>query len=677
MGTVTVDDLGRAEPKRETAPKTEEVKEEPIAEVEEIPMLDQSELNDTRVMPTISDIDNAGRVFDTKTDIPTDFTDISSGTRIIDLSTEIFEEDNITDNKIPETEDTADDITLAPGIEYSCYEDARQVGGRLMKNRNGARAKLIFTLLFTGLLAAAEIPFIYLALSQNPQFFGIIATAVFALICLINGDMFIKWGTLFSRRIVPEATTGIAAAASLIYAVYSLLADTNPYELLLFTSIIVAFKSLAGYMKSSYILGNFRVIATKNDKYAIKFIDDRHLTFAMAKNSISGDVLIGVPNKTEHIDDFIKNSHISPALRGALGQYTAVAAAAAVIMAVVTAIYGNGFSTFLSSLAINLGFVFSPTVLFTDILPLYRAARRLNKKGAMISGVNTAEKIEMANAVTVSSSALFPAGTISLFNMKILDSNRIDDTILDAAALTQQINSPLYPLFESIAKTQDKKLPTADTVKYEERLGISGWVDDRRIFIGNRTLLEAHGIKVPPISVDRKILQNGYFPVYLACNSSPCALLIVKYSVEPNLAYEMQKLCNSGVTLLIDSCDPNLVADMICDYFALPEDSVRVMGSSGVQLYKNTTEREDRISAGAAVRDSAEGYIAVFNSAAKIKKSVSVLSLLHIILAFCMCAANVYSTVLNQSNSINSGLAFAAIGGALLISYIVYLFNRP
>ncbi|MBR5010991.1 MAG: hypothetical protein IKY12_00380, partial [Clostridia bacterium] len=205
----------------------------------------------------------------------------------------------------------------------------------------------------------------------------------------------------------------------------------------------------------------------------------------------------------------------------------------------------------------------------------------------------------------------------------------------------------------------------------------SGWVKDRHIFIGNRTLLEAHGISVPPIAVDKKILQSGFFPIYLACNDKPCALLIVKYNVKASTAYELQKLCNSGVTVLVESCDPNLTSEMICDYFGLYNDSVRVMNSSGVQLYTDATEYSDSLSAGAAFKGSADGYLAIFNCAAKIKRAVRTLSVAHIILSICTFAVNIYSTVLGDANTLTSGLALLYVALSMVISFIIYLFNRP
>ena len=677
MGTVTIDTLGKKAPdvstKAQTPTATNQPKKKPDEIILETPAEKKQELEATRVIPTISDIDNATSV---NINYTTEFEDISSGTRIIDLSTEMFEENITPVTAIPTTKGFLDD-EFSVEQEYTSYNDLRRIGGKLTAKRNGARAKMIFTILFTAILSFGFSPSVYMSLNKNPSAFQIIVTLFYGVLCLINLDMFAKLPSLFKKNAQPEAAIGVPALFTIIYVVFSLIRGINPFYVVMFSAIAISFKTIALFMREKYILNNFRVIATNNVKCAVRFIDDRQVTFAMAKNSIDGDVLVGCPNKTKHIGDFMRNSLISPVMNGALSKFFIVSMIISVVASVLSAINASDFSVLLSSLPINFGFLLAPTLLFTDILPLARTSKRLNKMGAMISGTLAADDIEKANAVALTANYLFGPGAISLYDMKILDSNQIDTTLIDAAAITKLCGSPLYPLFNSIAKSQGAELPDGDSVKYEEQLGVSGWVKDRHVFIGNRTLLEAHGINVPPIAVDKKILQNGYFPIYLACNDKPCALLIVKYNVKKSTANELRKLCNSGVTVLVDSCDPNITSEMICDYFGLYEDAARVMNSSGVQLYNGATEYSDSLSAGAAFRGNSDGYLSIFNCAAKIKRAVKSLTAAHIVLSICSFAGNIYSTVLGDSNTLSSGLALMYIGLTLIISYIIYLFNRP
>ncbi len=681
ISNVTYDDLS-AKNTTYTAPVADD-ETVPVAPVFEIEKIDMTP--ETVIEPTVAKTYEPGNSQDfTRTisfDPPTadNFDDISSGqTRIIDLSNE-FLNDAETEGERIHTNDVLLDSeeSETPEEDYISYADAKNIGRKLLLKSRNSKLKLFFTVLLTVVLALGKIPAIHDMLFVVPTRFTIISSVIFLMICAINWDIFAGVVSLFGKRKKLIGLTGIVASAAIIYSVDSVINKTNPYNIMLFTSVLIAFKCIAECMKATTILNNFRIIATKNGKYGIKLVDDRHVTFAMAKNTISGDVLAATDVKTENILNFIKNTNSDKALDGKLGGFALILVLVSIIVAFVTGISKLSINSFLETFTVMLGFSFAPTILFTHIFPLFTAGKKLNKMGAMITSINAAEKLETANAVTVRCSDIFPAGTVTLYNMKVLDPNSIDRTIFDAAAITKQINSPLNDIFMKIAKTQSNTLPEASSVIYADRLGINGWVDDRHIFIGNRTLLEAHGIKTPPLEVDKKILRSGYFPVYVACNDSPCALLIVKYNVDPDIANEMQNLCNTGVVLLIDTCDQNIVNEMVCDYFGLYPDSVCVMGGSGSQLYKNVTAETQSISSVAAHKGSPLGFLSIFNCASKIKKSKSALFVYHIISSVIMSAVYIYSSYLSDISPIESGMALVYLGISLVISFIVSLFNRP
>ena len=676
MGSVTFDDLSHKQSPTVSADAAKPIAADasPKQKTEEIDM------QKTTVLPTISDIDNSD---DGKTagfspiDAKSSYEDISSGTKIIDLKDELFENDKNPDKRI-----FTDILTEEPSAEfrvendYLGYSDAKRVGTQLLHNSRSAGIRLILTLILTGIMASAKIPFIHDALYTNQSFFSLISAAIFFVICLVNYDVFTALKSLSKPQKLPESTVAITSFAAIFYTVYALIKSLNPYNLLLFTSVTYLIKCLAVCMRNSYILGNFRIIATKKEKYAIKFIDDRQITFAMAKNNVEGDALVGLGVKSENIQEFLKHTYIDADMNGALGTFIAVSVIISFCAAAVFGIYNHSFTSAVLVLNVLLGFAFSPTLLFTDVLPLKRANSKLNKTGAMIAGSNAARDIERANAVAVSSLDLFPRGTVTLYSMQALDKNNIDRTILDAAAVAKQIDSPVFYILEDIAKTGYKDIPIADSIKYEDRMGISGWVDNRHVFIGNRTLLEAHGISVPPIEVDKKILRNGYFPVYIASNDKPCALLIVQYNAEERITEELQKLTSGGVVVLVDSCDPNLTGEMICDYFGLYEGSAYVMGNSGSQLYKNAASPEAGVSAGAAFRPANANIFKIFNRAAKIKRTVTSLSVFHIIAAVIMSVVYVYSSFINGITPLDSGIIFIYPVISLVISYIISLFNK-
>ncbi len=679
IGTVTYDSLGKEADK--THYENNAATKKAVSDAtQEIPMQSKGFVN--APIKTISDIDNTDTASDKTIQFDSlstgaNYEDISSGTKIIDLSTQMFEEENTVKPTLLVNPFDFEDPDFTVADDYTCFEDAKRIGGKLISKLKAARLRGVITFLLFLLMTSALLPSIHDMLYVNQAFFGIISVSVFAVICLVNYDCFAAIPSLFKKQYVPESVTGVLGVMSIIYSLHTLYDNKNPYFVLLFISMMFVFKCIAVIMRASSVLGNFRIIASRSKKYGLEFIDDRKTTHAMAKNAVDGDVLVGISSPCTNILDFMKNTEIDRAANGNFSIFALVSFIVSVVLGVFYGIFTESFNGCLMASTVFLGFAFSPTMLFADIFPLHSAAKRLNRLGAMITGSTAAKKIELANAVTLRSCDLFPDGTISLVNMHILDSNKVDDTLILAAALTKQIDSPFRSIFADIVKTGNKSIPVADSVKYEERLGISGWVGNKHVFIGNRTLLEAHGIKTPSFEIDKKILRNGCFPIYVASDEKPCALLVVKYNVKASIAHELQKLCASGVTLLVDTCDQNIISEMVCDYFGLYEESVYVMGGSGAQVHQETSAPKYDISAYAAHKGNCEGFLSIFNCAAKIKRDTSALRIFHIISWIVMTAVFIYSSYLNDVSPISSGMAFVYIGLSLVISLIIHIFNKP
>ncbi|MBQ0083554.1 MAG: hypothetical protein KBS52_02160 [Clostridiales bacterium] len=680
-----LNNMGVANPADVTSPKKPEPEKE---QSPQRPAADKTAkpITDTRVIEMapdpaykISDIDSTDTSGDTihfdLSDKTKPFDDISSGTNILDLQDEIFESDKTPEKRIITDENFAPEKFKVEG-DYLSFKDAKRIGGNLLKKSRGSGIQLILTALINIALLCAKIPSIHDALYLNQSFFSTISGALLLVACLINYDAFTALKSFVTPRPRPEATIGISLICSVLFTLSCLSGGVNPYNWVLFACTTLLFKCIAVSMRNTYIINNFRIIATKRPKRAIKFIYDRQITFAMAKNSIDGEALVGLGVKCENVQEFLKYTYQDSPMNGLLRRFTAIILGISAVISIGIGIYNSSISSCLQTLCLITGFAFAPTVMFTDIFPLMRASDYLNKRGAMIAGTTAAKEIELANAVAVRTVDIFPAGTVTLSALQTIAENDINQTLLDAAAILKQIESPLFDIFNRLVKATGKELPTADSIKYEEALGVSGWVGNRHVFIGNRTLLTAHGIKTPKFGVDKKILASNNFPIYVASGEVPCAVLAVKYNVDTSVAEELIKLSDSGVMILVDSCDQNVTSQMICDYFGLADGSVHIMGSSGAELYKNAAKDEDGISACAAFRDTSDSIFSIFSRAAKIKRTVTSLTLYHIIATVILTGVFVYNMFFGNTTPLESGMMPVYTLISLAISYIVSLFNK-
>ncbi len=530
----------------------------------------------------------------------------------------------------------------------------------------------------TFLLLIMKMPFMTGAVLAHTKTTMIVCTVFLALIAAVNGDMFLSLENLFKRRCNADVTASICALTVLIYSIYGIIKGQIITDLCLLCGVSLTLRAIGQFQKYSYLLSNLKQISKKSSKKAVRLLNDPAITFAMAKNSIEGDALIATAAPSNRIDDYIKYSTYSTFLNGKLPIITLVSLLLSALTFFATAKYFDGFYYGFYAAAAVQCFTALPALFLIDNLPLFEASNKLNRQGAMISGKAGAEHLELANAVVLNSDDLFPAGTVTLHNMKVLSENNMSDTILRAASLTRELSSPLFHVFKEIAGEENmQSLPVSDTVKYEERMGISGWVDNQLLFIGNRTIMEAHGISVPDIETDRKILRSGYFPVYVASNDTAVALLMVQYSVSPTVAKELHNLTKIGVTLLINNTDPNLSDEMICDYLGLYEDSVMVMSAAGCNMHKNTATPLENASAPAAFRGKQITLAKLLNCANRIRKSNTTLTVMYILSAVLGIIMFAYTSFTSTSTLMNSGwvLLYALI--STVLTTILYITQKP
>lgn len=637
-------------------------------------------------MPDISDIDTKA-----KTPSNTNFTftgtmpvviadEMIGNTRDVDISDEFFQNSKTPDPRFNNISPSEDEDDFEVEDEYRSYDDRKKIRKQLLTIRRNSFLKFSGTLFSLVILLIFLLPvFADMMLTYSPVISIFTSLCVlFALCC--NYDVIQSLFTVLSKRSSIEAPVALSAIFSSFGIIFSFINKSPaqlPFSLGMITVISLFFRSFFVLRKSQYIYNNFTLISTNSDKYGIELIDDAPTTFAMARKAIDGDVLIAAPRRTKNIGNFIKNSYCDKDFDGNAKYFFFISLAISLVAGFAFGMYRSNYMTGIICACVFCC-LFAPfTSLALNIMPLSAAASHLNRYGAALTGLKAARQIEEANAVVFDCNDIFPKGTIRLADMKILSENNVEETIACACAITATIKSPLSPIFKAaMATNKEVKIPVADSIKYEEKLGITGWVGDKRVFIGNRTLMIAHEISVPDAETDKKLMREGYFPVYLACDGRALALFILRYIPDANIAKELDRISAMGLTLLINNCDQNISEEMICDYFDLYSDSVKIMSGSGVHMYKTAVNYTENMSTGAAVKGGAAAMAATVYAANRVKRAVSVLQVIHIISIVLGIVLFAYA-IFGSANYISPLFIVLYQLICFVISYIAYLFTKP
>ncbi|MBQ5911121.1 MAG: hypothetical protein IIW94_03830 [Clostridia bacterium] len=557
-----------------------------------------------------------------ETDAEQRYEDIISHTRPVNI-----EDISSSSKKAPVRVTSAEEFYEEPDPDdFKGKKDVVRVGNMLKAATVFAKLRLLATALFTALSGLFLLDGIKSDFAASTL--CIWASLLFAAACLVNANVFGGFKGAFTKNSKIELPVALALSATAIYFIYGIISGTFPFDTVTLPLVSLLSYDYCAYRKAAAVFGNFKIVAARGKKTAVTLIGEPSVTSAMARSIISGEVLAAGQTKTDEIADFLKNTRSDKALSGKVNVVTIVSLIAAVFIGVAVGVSTHSIADGMLAATVVLSFSAAPTLFIADIMPFVSMADRLKRLRAAVCSKYSAEQIEQINAVVVSSQDLFPEGTIKLYNMKALSANELDETLALAAAVADVIASPLAPVFKNIA-AEKGPLPEADTVKYEDNLGISGWVGDDHVLIGNRSLMIAHGVRVPPLEVDKKLLRQGYFPVYVAVNQRACALMVVGYTVDRGVERKLGRLMDKGITLLIENCDPNISEQMLCDYFAFYPELIKVLDHSGVAQYKKATAPATAASAHGFHRGNTDSFLEILLSSLRLRTAATVLYVIH------------------------------------------------
>lgn len=553
--------------------------------------------------------------------------------------------------------------------EFRGEKDIKRIGSTLKAAAFIAKLKTAATFIITAVLGIFVLS--PLKNSFEPLTLSVFAMIMFFAAVLINSNIFTGFKSAFTKNSKIELPLALSVGLTAIYFIVGIITGKHTGDIAVLVLVSLTGYDYCAYRKAKAIFGNFKLVAARREKTAVSLISDPAVTSAMARTVISGEVLAAGEQKTDEIGDFMKHTVSDKSLLGKLGGFCVVSLVFAAFIGVAVGASAQSLLSGLLAAATVLCFGSAPTVFIADTMPFVSLADKLLKNRAAVCSKNSAEKIEQINALVISAKDLFPSGSIKLFNMMPLSANELDETLVLAAAVAKEIDSPLAPVFSKILSGENE-MPVADSVKYEDSLGISGWVGDEHVLIGNRSLMLAHGVRVPALEVDKKILRKGYFPVYVAVGGRACTLLVVGYKVDIRLERQLGRIMDKGVTLLVENCDPNITEQMLCDYFSFYPEQLKILDHNGVAKYKKATPHEKTVSAHGFFIGGFESFITLILGSMKLRNVSLLLTVIHVLATVLCSVAFAVLSLGGAGTPVGIGLILLAELIFTIISLTVY-----
>lgn len=500
-------------------------------------------------------------------EIPDPFDNLFDG-----LDDELF--NNITPNK----KEKSVNQSFYNEYEYHNFDDEYNVRTFLNNRKKMCVAKLVVSFAATLL----SICFTYGLFFVSPDFFGSAAfwiSVALINICVlaINFDSVKSVAYAFDGEIESGLLPALASFASLVQAIlgiFSLSVADGNFVFTIITSAVFGVTALGEFIRICDTIKNFYKICNEDEKGILSFVDQPDSNRIMDGEDGVG-YRIAFRKKAVDIQNFIECTYSSGIYENYTSKVTSVSVLCSIVFAVIYAIVGKSIGYAVVGFCGGLCIASPVSALLMTVISVRRVNAVLKNYNAVLPGFLSGSNIDNTNVVCVDANELFSGDNVKMYNIKTFGGLSLDKAIIDASALLTAADSPLKDMFNDIS--YGETLPETDSIAYEDKMGLSGWVGGRKTLIGNRMIMETHGIHVPPIDIDKKIIMNGYFPVYLASEGKLSALFIVGYNADAAISYYLKQIFNVGLTLLVRTCDPNITEEMVAEYFGIHRDSVKVM----------------------------------------------------------------------------------------------------
>ena len=517
-----------------------------------------------------------------------------------------------------ETDYYNDDIEAGTKVDFSEYNSSRSrndVATDIAHTKLWlfirASITLVLTIMSFYLLLAGKyvipLPASILPEGETVRMFMAVSTILTVFVAIANSSA-MGGGLIsfFKMRANSDSLVAFAILASIAQGIFGIIKyeDVSPKSMSFYACIAILamlFNSLGKMSMINRIQNNFRILGSGREKKAVLAVDSPEICRELIPEVTNRRPIVVYGVKAGFFTDFLAHSYSDKYDVGINRSIAPVCVVCSLVVGISTYFLSedlrNAMGLSLSALTAVLCVCATFSSTFIENVPLSKVAKKLSAYGGMISGSKAVEDFCDTSAVILTESDLFGNGYVSLHGIKPFSQTRVDDVILDAASVLCALDGSLAPVFLQMINGNKDILKKADNIVFENDMGISAWIDSKRILIGNKKLMINHDIAIPLDSYERGEADNAVGePLYLSVSGELCARFLVSYNINDDLAVELDKLAEKNKQIIVYTNDANISARKIWEIYGYPEELITIMPSIRHRDYKlMSAPREDAV----------------------------------------------------------------------------------
>lgn len=412
---------------------------------------------------------------------------------------------------------------------------------------------------------------------------------------------------LFDRKPDCDTLASLGVLISVALGVATLfsadIARESYYNIYICSGILgLMFNTLGKIIIAKRTSENFRFVSGDFEKYAVNTI---HSKEASEKLADLPDPKVVCARQTDFVSGFMKNSYGTDVADKTARKITPMILLAAVVIGAVTYLLDKNGSNTTEKVLIAFAALSGTVCICSSLsfmlavnLPLLRASQRANKNNAVILGFDAAQKLADTDCIVTDASRLFPKGTVDLVNLKITSRTPVEECILLAASLSFAAGSVLQPTFYRMLKGKTEMLYPVESYMIEDGQGICGWIQNKRVLLGTRELMENHSIEgLPTLAKEAEYAKNNQV-IYLSVSGIVSTLFVVSVVADEDVREALRKLEYENIHISVSSVDGFLNGAFICNLFGIDKAMVYMIPFRFHKIVDAKTGYKEKVEAG-------------------------------------------------------------------------------
>ena len=358
-------------------------------------------------------------------------------------------------------------------------------------------------------------------------------------------------------------------------------------------------------LHTTRISRGFAYSAKKGIHSEVVLADDSPIAADLRHASGSRSAKIAYVVRTKHLFNYFSNACREDKCSVMMSGIYPVVLIVSLISAAIAAVRG----AFTDSDPVNVAFSALCAALVTGIpvtgllsleVPLSRLSARLRRGGALLTGWNAVDKFGDTDAFAINTTDLFPRGSIRVRKSFAVNDMEIEEITSIAASVLMDSGGALAEVFGELIRDDARLRQRVDSITYETELGITAWVKDKKVLVGNRNMMELHRVLIPGGGLARlnefeAMRKNDCFQMlYVAVNNRLMGVYMLEYKAAMSARSALLQFIENGTGIMIYTCDANINIQLIKSVFDIPPRFLSILDNEGSSVYDSVTYRVTR-----------------------------------------------------------------------------------